>query len=239
MPIPIAHKTLQTPGGTVEIPIYNVADVIDSSYRVFTNRGVGCYDLIEPNGETPLRVMTKNGIKGVNTKVNVIAYDSFNRVDNTTTLGMSDTGHQWQSFKSQTWGIQNNQAYPITPDYDDPMYVETGVSDNVSYTITAPTFTTSTQIYWRIIDGNRNYYVLQGASIFKVIDDMWSTMGKITLPASGSTIRVELRGTEHKFFVNDVLQVTFNDASHLSGTKFGISTNSLATRFDDVVIERL
>lgn len=67
MATPITYQKIQTARGILRIPIYKVTDVTDSSFRIYTAKGIGCYDLIMPSSATPLRVMTANGIRGVRT----------------------------------------------------------------------------------------------------------------------------------------------------------------------------
>ncbi len=67
MATPITYQKIQTARGMLRIPIYKVTDVQDSSFRINTAKGIGCYDLIIPSSATPLRVMTANGIRGVRT----------------------------------------------------------------------------------------------------------------------------------------------------------------------------
>lgn len=67
MATPLTYQKIQTARGMLQIPIYKVTDVKDSSFRIYTAKGIGCYDLITPSSATPLRVMTAKGIKGVRT----------------------------------------------------------------------------------------------------------------------------------------------------------------------------
>lgn len=67
MATPITYQKIQTAHGILRIPIYKVTDVKDSSLRIYTAKGIGCYELIVPTSATPLRIMTANGIKGVRT----------------------------------------------------------------------------------------------------------------------------------------------------------------------------
>ena len=67
MATPITYQKIQTARGMLRIPIYKVTDVEDSSCRIYTAKGIGCYDLIMPSSATALRIMTANGIKGVRT----------------------------------------------------------------------------------------------------------------------------------------------------------------------------
>jgi hypothetical protein len=63
---PISYQKIQTSSGAIEIPIYAISDVTYPVCRINTPNGIGCYDLIEPTNETPLRVFTNGGVKGVN-----------------------------------------------------------------------------------------------------------------------------------------------------------------------------
>ena len=67
MATPIAYQKIQTAKGMLRVPIYKVSDVKDSSLRIYTSKGIGCYDLVSPSNATPLRVMTANGIRGIRT----------------------------------------------------------------------------------------------------------------------------------------------------------------------------
>lgn len=69
MPTPLTFKKIQATSGPISIPIYNVGDLVDSSFRVMTSKGLGAYELVEPSPTLPLRIMTSSGIKSINTVV--------------------------------------------------------------------------------------------------------------------------------------------------------------------------
>jgi hypothetical protein len=69
MPTPIAYQKIQTSSGIKDIPLYNPADVSYPACRIQTPHGLGCYDLIAPTPQTPLRISTPQGIKGINLTV--------------------------------------------------------------------------------------------------------------------------------------------------------------------------
>ena len=116
MPTPLTNLKIQTNNGIIDVPIYSVTDMPNSPFRIMTAKGLGCFELGEPTNQTPLRIMTNTGVKGVNLvstpTTNIIVSDSFNRAD-ATTLGNTETGQVWQWYGTQQWGIQNNQMYPI------------------------------------------------------------------------------------------------------------------------------
>lgn len=66
MPTPIAFQKIQTETELITIPIFSLSEITDNSCRVQLESEVGCYDLMEPSEETPLRVSTSDGIKGIN-----------------------------------------------------------------------------------------------------------------------------------------------------------------------------
>ena len=245
MPTPIATQKMMTSKGIIEIPIYSPSDVADSSLRIQTSHGIGCYDLVPPTASTPLRVMTAKGIKGINMVVPtapppLLITDSFTRPNNVNSMGATETGQTWSSFVPQTWGILNNQAYPISPVWDNPVYIEAGRADNIAYQISVPVYDAAMQILWRIVD-NSNYFIIEGNAIYKNDHGSWITIRSGTSLGikSGSTIRIELRGSQHKILVDGVLKYTFTDAFHSTGTKFGISANNTKPRFDNLRIESI
>jgi len=67
MVTPITYQKIQTAKGMLRVPIYNVSDVKDASLRIYTGKGIGCYDLVLPSNATPLRIMTAKGIRGIRT----------------------------------------------------------------------------------------------------------------------------------------------------------------------------
>jgi len=62
---PIAIQKIATATGVIDVPIYAISDVTDSSVRIQTSNGIGCYHIVEPSNDTPFRIMTQNGIKGI------------------------------------------------------------------------------------------------------------------------------------------------------------------------------
>ena len=69
MPTVIAKQKFKGKNGVLEIPVYSLSDFPNSPLRVKTATGIGVYDLVAPSTETPIRVMTKLGIKGINLTV--------------------------------------------------------------------------------------------------------------------------------------------------------------------------
>lgn len=169
----------------------------------------------------------------------VYASDSFTRANSTTTLGTDETGKVWSAYTTpNVYGIQNNQAYPVTPDLNDPIYIDAGVSDNIYFQIRHAVFDAASQIMWRIT-GKDDYMVLENNEAFRVVADLWSSRGTIPALTNGDLIRIELRGSEHKIFVNGILALTFTETAHQASTRFGFATSGTTARFDDFKVESL
>ncbi len=245
MVTPLTYQKMQTSTGIVSIPIYNPADVAYSNLRVMTNKGLGSYDLVAVSSTLPLRIMTPHGIKAFNTVLisdggqPPIVKDSFNRPNSTTTLGTTETGQIWQSYgTNNVWGIQSNMAYPVTPVWDYPVYVDAGVSDNVVLQMRINTSHSQQQIMWRMVDGNKNYFRIQGNDVRVFTGGSSLLLGTISPGiVSGDLIRIELTGEKHVVLVNNIPRLTFYNSTHLNGTKFGFSANSTTQRIDDFLIE--
>jgi len=88
MPTPIAYQHIKSPTGIIEIPIYALSDFPNAIVRLATPNGIGCYDLVEPTNETPIRVQTKLGVKGINLAISSVGSNALN-FDNVNVIGVS------------------------------------------------------------------------------------------------------------------------------------------------------
>jgi hypothetical protein len=138
----------------------------------------------------------------------VYAQDSFARADSSTTLGTDETGKTWTSYTAQTWGIQNNQAYPVVPDLNDPIFIDAGQSNYLAYEVRLAVANIEVQIMWRIATKD-DYYVLDlyTNEISRVSADVWSSKGTIPAITNGQLLRVELRDGEHKIYVDGAVDL--------------------------------
>ena len=64
---PIGFQRMLLADGLVNIPIYPLHQVDYTALRTFVNGEVACYDLIEPSDDTPIRIKTPRGTKGIKT----------------------------------------------------------------------------------------------------------------------------------------------------------------------------
>lgn len=229
----IATHRIMTAGGIVDVPVYNLGDVVNNFCRVQTELGVGCYSLVTPTANTPLRVQTHKGIFGILTvKKIATVLDTFNRADSTD-IGMTGTGELWRMMGTfGSWGITANQASPVALNWNVPLYVETGLDDDYDYEIRHAVFNTTNQIMWRIVDAS-NYFIIENTTAIRVVNDVWQNKGSIGTLVNGDLVTIKVRDDIHRIFVNGVEKYAFIDNAHLTATKLGFSTNSTATRYDD------
>lgn len=163
--------------------------------------------------------------------------DNFNRANNASTLGTTPIGGKtWQSYGTQQWGVLDNEAYPITSSYDNPVYIDAGVSDQLAFEVRMSVQISTSQIMWRIQDANLNYFFIEDTRIFKYNAGVFTTLVSGLVFNSGDLIRVELRGAEHTVFQNGVQIAQFTDTDFLNATKFGFGTNNNDSRFDDFAL---
>lgn len=167
------------------------------------------------------------------TTPSVIVSDTFTRADDTTTLGNAETGQSWIPARG-TWGITGNKGTCIASS-DAIAVVDSGVSNaEVSFVRTG-----NMRLVYRF-ESLSSYFMIQGADLYSQYK---GTLVKIltgtVAPVDGNTVKVVISGTEHKFYVNDVLSFTYNSSQGLYATKHGagVSGPSSSIKFDDFKIK--
>lgn len=187
--------------------------------------------------EIVLQVRTKKGnhfIKGIEPDLErVPVRDTFDR-PNSTVIGNADTGQRWKSYVlNHTWGIQNNQAYPVIKKANHPLFLETYMSDNIAIVYTIGVMAAYAQFMWRIDSPIENFFALEETTIYRAKNTQWSTVTTIPkAPVNGDVLRIELRGNEHKIFINGVLQKTFTHDDFLTGSRHGFGSDSSSVRIN-------
>lgn len=251
MPTPLTYQKIQGASGLILVPIYNVGDLADSSFRVMTSKGLGAYELVALSPSLPIRVMTPTGPKSINTVVEttpppngdatiLVVGDTFTKANSTTSLGTADTGQTWQKydFRSAVYGISANQAYPAVVGWDYPAFIDTGISDNYDYSLRLAVVGSGNQIMWRIA-GDLNYLIISGTNIRRVVSNVWTTIGTIPTLVNGDVVKIQVRGNVHTIFVNGVQRAQVTESAHATATKVGFSSNSTSSRWDDITVHRL
>lgn len=172
----------------------------------------------------------------------VIVKDSFNRPNNTTTLGVAETGQPWVVDGIGTWGISNNTAYAIRSTWNYAVYLNAGVSDNLSFEIKYATAAEQAQLVWRYRDTNNNF-TFQDGVLYKILNGDEFILGTTVIPIHGDVIKIELIGNKHTLYINGIKRIEAFSEDLMNETKFGFGTNYTAAarqiRFDDFLIQTL
>lgn len=171
--------------------------------------------------------------------VDGIVYDSFNRADSATSLGVSDSGHAW-SVLSGVWGISTSRAY--APTFAGPQtiaVIDTGKADAV-IDVRFGTVSGSMGLAFRMTDAT-NGFVTNATGLFKF--ESGSLDASTNFAATfieGDTMRVVCSGTTITVYrqagsTGPFVQMaqrtgqTFNQAA----TKHGLRSSVSGSRLDD------
>lgn len=180
----------------------------------------------------------------------VLASDSFNRTDSTTTLGTTDsynggTAYAWTPIVG-TWGISSNQAYEVTVTNDGFAVIDVGQAD-VDITVTLTIGAVVSGIYFRATDSN-NFWRFIGVGttalyLQKKSAGSMSTISNIAATvANGDTIRVTAQGSTITLYHNGTSIGTATNTFNQTVTKHGIGVQGVSnnnTRFDNFEIDSL
>jgi hypothetical protein len=140
MPAPIAYQKIRTSTGIVDIPIYSIIDYPNSPVRVATPTGIGCYNLVAPTNDHPIRIVTNTGIMGINQIVvseeedSIIDFNNYNLVGVDTILEEDTVDYMLMHTDSNGNGL----GLPFTANVGDTLNVSLdvdiiqGVDDVVS-----------------------------------------------------------------------------------------------------------
>jgi hypothetical protein len=141
MPTPIAYQKMRTSSGIISIPIYNINDVSLPIIRIRTPNGIGAYDIIDATIDTPIRIRTHLGIKGINIGTisidpanNLIDYNNYSLVGVATILAENIESYMHLNTDSNGNGI----GFPFTANIGDNLEcdinidITQGVDDVIS-----------------------------------------------------------------------------------------------------------
>jgi chitodextrinase len=165
--------------------------------------------------------------------------DSFNRVDSSTSLGVSDTGQTWTALTG-TWGISSNQAY-LAAGTGGIAVIDSGKSDATIQVKNAVITATNMRFVFRLTDSN-NYYIVQTDTgnvykLYKNVAGTFTSLGTSTgiTPANGDVLKVVTNGSSITVYVNGSQIITATDTFNQTATKHGIAHNALnpISRWDD------
>lgn len=171
-----------------------------------------------------------------------IVSDLFNRADNASSLGNTDTGQTWQAI-SGTWGIQGNKAYLVThgASTNDVVVVETGVSDceasvKISGSLTRP------RLAFRVTDQSNFFFVFAnttGYQLISVTTGSNTTIGtSAVIPAQNDVVKAVASGSSIKIYINESLIFDITNTLRQTATKHGLATNSAGSNYwEDFKVE--
>jgi hypothetical protein len=171
-----------------------------------------------------------------------IVYDSFNRADSSTTLGVTDTGHSYQilSGSAPKFGIEGNQAKKFTG-ASDYVVVDSGISDGY-VEITFSTLATDQRLIFRATDLLNNIILTKNASnqyqLIKVVAGAATVLQTLSVtPANGDVIRATLNANNITMSVNGVSQTTISDSNFTTATKHGFGSKAdLTAKWDNFIV---
>jgi hypothetical protein len=169
----------------------------------------------------------------------VIVSDSFDRADNASSLGNSDTGQTW-IIGSGTWAISSNQAKGTG---NNITALQDIGSSNAKISVTVGAAIDS-GIVFRYKDENNYFrFVRVGAGnvyLQKKVSGTLTTLQNISSAvAVGDILTVIASGDSIQVLKNGTSLYTTTDSSYLLNTKHGITELSSNALFNDFKIEHL
>lgn len=168
----------------------------------------------------------------------VLGKDSFNRVDNGSTLGNSETGQPWL-VSLNPWGVINNKAY-ATGSSTEYAYFDTGKS-NVEITLKI-TFSQSEGIAFRFTDAINNLFVRIASgelSLYKIVAGTSTKMATYPFATNVGqeyTLKIICINNSIKVYLNGILVLSPNESFNQNATKHGVRSSGTSGRFDDFIV---
>jgi hypothetical protein len=230
-------------GKIYSIKCYNASNVLIANYDMTT----GTVQDQTGNGNHA----TLTGGTWLN--YNVLVSDSFNRVNNTTSLGTTDsyaggTAKAWQIFGNAVYGINNNQAYvsQIASSGHGSAYVEVNKAD-VAITVTFSNIDPAEfpKIAFRIVDAENMLMLMADTGtgnylLYKYVSGSSTDIATGTTFTNGDTIRVEASGSNIKVFKNGTNIINVTETSYQTATKHGLMLYKYPnSRLDNFIVEDL
>lgn len=173
----------------------------------------------------------------------VIVYDSFDRPDSNSSLGIADAGQTWQALNG-VWGIQGNQAALIATGSREVAVIDTGVSDCIVSVVLSVNEQTASRLIVRA-QGFRDHiaigYISSQYRVYRVVNGSTTQLaGKSMTRNNGDILTARLQGDSVKVYVNDELIASVTESTFQNETRHGIgSFVSTVPRFDNFKVEKL
>jgi hypothetical protein len=175
-----------------------------------------------------------------------IVADGFNRADNASSMGNTNTGQAWQTLAG-TFGIQSNQAYLAVGVAGNISlaYVNSGIA-NCTIEATFVIINQGVALVARVTD-LLNYLSLEYDVASTSIRIYTRILGVYTLLASftnallaGDVVRFEVNGSSLRGYVNGVLKISTTSTFNQTVTNHGIRpVDTVPSKYDNFKVEAL
>jgi hypothetical protein len=172
--------------------------------------------------------------------------DTFNRADDATGLGTSDSGHVWTDAAG-TLGILNGKCY--APAAENSRFThDLGISDFYAEIVCSITGTgKSGYLLFRYVDGGNFWrfgHVNGSLSLYRsvgytAVDLKLASLIPDNALSAGDRIGVECDGEDISIYKNGIRLYSFTDSAHSTATKIGINIDNVATKFDNICAKAL
>ena len=162
--------------------------------------------------------------------------DTFNRADNASSLGTSDSGHVWSALLG-TWGISSNKAYKPSGAGQSFAVVDSGLSDCTIDVTVSGTLTAGGGITFRATDASNLWFVEMDVGqtlLYKVEAGGYNApvTGMATFSV-GDVMSVVLSGTSISIEKNGTQIGSHTSSFNQTATKHGLRAYGNAVTFDD------
>jgi hypothetical protein len=167
---------------------------------------------------------------------NATIYDSFNRADNASSLGTSDSGHIWV-YDSQVWGISGNKARPYSGTADKSIYIDSGKSDCTVQCTFASALGTAAATAHRMTfrwQDTTHYFAIQATTTGYTLwlqNGGWTSLATSSgfTPAQGDVVKVVLSGSSITVFANGTQIISVTNTNYQTATKHGLAIGNAST----------
>lgn len=184
------------------------------------------------------------GLIGADKPNKTIVYDSFNRVDSASSLGVADTGQAWNVFGG-IWGIDGGKAYcAVTEGYNNNVVINTDISDGI-LTVKLPSVAKGAErvnFRWRSTTNRLSVWVdTDKYAIYKYADAVETLLGSYSVvPQNNDVIKIEANGSLIKVYLNDLKILEIIESANIANTNWGFGTYySNIPRFDSFKVEAI
>lgn len=168
----------------------------------------------------------------------IILQDTFNKSDNPTSLGQTDTGIAWQPLVG-TWGIISNNAYNSSNTIKGVAVVNAGVSD-CKIIVTLGDVHTTSRIVFRAKNDGTSYYSFSNGALSKYENGNFTSFsGSTSTYTKGDIVTIELNASSIKIWRNGNSVIQINDGLNTTSTLHGIGSDSSVAYFDNYLIKTL